>query len=63
MGELVNDQPPSKKPNLDEIYNQLLRGFGHELVNDSNAEELAARARADGHQLLAPELQEWKRVC
>ncbi|MFT4173606.1 MAG: hypothetical protein QM639_13660 [Rhodocyclaceae bacterium] len=63
MGELVNDSPISGQPNLDEIYRQLVRGFGREFVTDANAEALAERARQDGHSVLAEELHQWTQQC
>jgi hypothetical protein len=46
-----------------EIYRQLKRGLGHELVNDGNVFELIDLARLDGHQLLEQELREWQAPC
>ncbi|XHS77986.1 hypothetical protein ACFJGW_20030 [Burkholderiaceae bacterium UC74_6] len=48
---------------LDEIYRQLVRGLGHEHVNDDNVEALIRRADADGHTVLATELREWRAPC
>lgn len=48
---------------LDFIYEQLVAGVGHELVTDTNADELARRAERDGHPVLATELREWKSPC
>lgn len=48
---------------LDEVYGQLVKGFGHELVTEANADALAQRAEQDGHTVLAAELREWKAPC
>jgi len=48
---------------VDEVYRQLVRGLGHELVNDDNVDALIKRAEADGHTVLAIELREWRAPC
>ncbi|OWQ46110.1 hypothetical protein CDL60_16010 [Roseateles noduli] len=48
---------------LDSVYGQLVKGVGHEYVTEGNADELARRAEADGHPILATELREWKAPC
>ncbi|MCC7059899.1 MAG: hypothetical protein IT508_06665 [Burkholderiaceae bacterium] len=50
-------------PHIEEIYRQLKRGLGHQLVTDENAEELIRRAERDGQAVLAQELREWKFPC
>ena len=46
-----------------EIFQQLKRGRGHELVNDGNVVALIAIAHHEGHQLLEAELREWRAPC
>ena len=48
---------------LDQVYRLLLRGLGHELVNDGNVHALIKRSEADGYVLLATELREWQAPC
>ena len=48
---------------LDSVYGQLVKGVGHEFVTEDNVDELARRAEADGHPILATELREWKAPC
>jgi len=45
---------------LDSVYQNLVRGVGHEHVTDDNVEELIRRADADKHPVLAAELREWR---
>ncbi|HEY4082680.1 MAG TPA: hypothetical protein VGM81_18495 [Burkholderiaceae bacterium] len=48
---------------IDQTYRLLLRGIGHEQVNDDNVDALIKRAEADGYVLLATELREWQAPC
>jgi hypothetical protein len=48
---------------VDEIYRKLVKGVGHEFVNDENVAELIQRAEADGRSHLAAELREWQAPC
>ncbi|MBX3619095.1 MAG: hypothetical protein KF891_03765 [Rhizobacter sp.] len=48
---------------IDEIYQRLTRGLGHELVNDDNVSALIERAERDRHTVLAQELREWQAPC
>src|SRR5687768_4081295 len=43
---------------IEDIYRQLEKGLGHELVNDDNVHALIRRAEQDGHTVLAQELRE-----
>lgn len=52
-----------KTLDIETIYRELLRGVGHEHVNDDNVAALIARADADGYMLLATELREWRAPC
>lgn len=68
--ELPPDVPPFPASDtgidaddLDSVYGQLVKGVGHEFVNDRNVDELARRAEEDGHPILATELREWKAPC
>lgn len=68
--ELPSDIPPFPTSDagidaddLDSVYGQLVKGVGHEFVNERNADELARRAEQDGHPILATELREWKAPC
>jgi hypothetical protein len=48
---------------IEDIYRQLVKGLGHEHVNDGNVFELIRRAEMDGHTVLAQELREWQAPC
>ena len=48
---------------IEDIYRQLVKGLGHELVTDDNVHALIRRAEMDGHTVLATELQEWQSPC
>jgi hypothetical protein len=48
---------------IEDVYRQLVKGLGHELVNDDNVFELIRRAEMDGHTVLAQELREWQSPC
>jgi hypothetical protein len=48
---------------IDDVYRQLVKGLGHELVNDGNVFALIKRAEQDGHTVLAEELREWQAPC
>ena len=48
---------------VEHVYQQLLKGLGHELVNDGNVAALIKRADADRHTILAIELREWQAPC
>lgn len=50
-------------PTIDDIYARLVRGLGHELVNDANVFALIALAERDRHTVLATELREWQAPC
>jgi hypothetical protein len=54
---------PTRKLAINEIYAQLVRGFGHQHVDDDNVFALIAQAERDGHQILATELREWQAPC
>jgi hypothetical protein len=43
-----------------EIFHQLKKGVGRELVNEGNVAALLAIARNEGHQVLERELREWQ---
>jgi hypothetical protein len=57
----MKTEPTSTEPQ--DIYRQLKKGLGHELVTDANVFELIALAKQDGHQLLETELREWQSPC
>ena len=48
---------------IEEIYQKLVKGLGHEFVTDENVHALIQRAQADGHTVLATELHEWQSPC
>ena len=48
---------------IEDVYRQLVKGLGHEHVNDDNVEALIARAEQDGHTVLAQEMREWRSRC
>ena len=48
---------------VDHVYEQLLKGVGHELVNDDNVAALIKLADDDKHTILATELREWQAPC
>ncbi|UUX95590.1 hypothetical protein [Aquabacterium sp. J223] len=48
---------------IEDIYQALKRGLGHERVNDGNVQQLIARAREDGHQVVQALLTEWQASC
>jgi len=48
---------------IEDVYRQLLKGLGHELVNEENVDALIRRAEGDGHPVLAEELREWQAPC
>ena len=48
---------------VDDVYAQLVKGLGHELVNDDNVEALIKLAEQDKHTVLATELREWQAPC
>ena len=48
---------------VEDIYRQLVKGLGHEHVNDQNVWALIRRAEQDGHTVLATELREWQSPC
>lgn len=48
---------------LQDIYRQLEKGVGHELVNDENVEGLIQLARQHGNTLLETTLNEWRSSC
>lgn len=56
-------QSTASSEDLDNVYQQLVKGAGRELVNDDNVEALARRAEQDGHSILATELREWAAPC
>lgn len=62
MGESTTTEA-SKTLDIDAIYRELVRGVGHEHVNDDNVDALIRRADADGHTILAAELREWSAPC
>jgi hypothetical protein len=55
--------PDSATPEIQNIYRQLTKGLGHELVTDDNVFALIDLARHHGHELLARELKEWQAPC
>lgn len=57
-----NDNKPETPP-IDEIYRQLRKGLGHEHVTLANVDELLKMAEADGQQVLAEELREYRNDC
>lgn len=48
---------------VEDVYRLLLKGLGHERVNDDNVAALIRRADRDGHTVLATELREWQAPC
>ncbi|KQV48459.1 hypothetical protein ASC95_21240 [Pelomonas sp. Root1217] len=57
----VPTTPANSDPaDIDSVYDNLVKGVGHEHVSDSNVEELIRRADADKHPVLAAELREWR---
>ncbi len=48
---------------VEHVYQELLKGLGHELVNDGNVDALIKRAEQDRHPVLATELREWRAPC
>ena len=48
---------------VEQVYQQLLKGLGHELVTDGNVDALIKLAEADRHTVLATELREWQAPC
>lgn len=48
---------------IEDIYRALIRGLGHERVNDDNVFDLIRRAEEDGRKVLAQELREWQSPC
>ena len=48
---------------VDQVYAELVKGLGHELVNDDNVEALIKLAEQDKHTVLATELREWQAPC
>ena len=48
---------------IDQIYEKLTQGLGHEFVNDDNVFALVERAERDRHTVLAQELREWQSPC
>jgi hypothetical protein len=48
---------------IDQIYEKLTQGLGHEFVNDDNVFALIERAERDRHTVLAQELREWQSPC
>lgn len=45
---------------VEDVYQLLLKGLGHELVTEDNVDALIRRAEGDGHPVLAEELREWQ---
>ncbi|MET0348415.1 MAG: hypothetical protein ABW067_01390 [Rhizobacter sp.] len=45
---------------IEDIYRQLLKGVGHELVTEHNVFALIRRAEMDKHPVLVEELREWR---
>lgn len=60
---LHNPSNPIDPDDLDQVFDELKRGFGHEHVNDANVDALIARAHEAGRRLLEKELREWKSRC
>jgi hypothetical protein len=60
---LHNPVPAANPDNLDEVFDELKRGFGHEHVNDRNVDALIERAQQAGSKVLEQELREWKAKC
>ncbi|HRO58417.1 MAG TPA: hypothetical protein PK177_04505 [Burkholderiaceae bacterium] len=56
-----NDAPRAQE--IEEIYRALVKGLGHERVNDDNVFALIRRAEADGQTVLAQTLREWQAPC
>jgi hypothetical protein len=48
---------------IEDVYRQLVKGLGHEHVNDDNVFALIDRAEQDGHTMLAQQLREWQSPC
>jgi len=48
---------------VEDVYRKLVKGLGHERVNDGNVDALIRRAVQDGHTVLAIELREWQATC
>lgn len=48
---------------VEDVYQLLLKGIGHELVTEDNVDALIRRAKGDGHPVLAEELREWRAPC
>jgi hypothetical protein len=57
----VSTQPSAD--DIETIYRRLIRGLGHELVNDDNVAALIKRALQDEHTVLVQELREWQMPC
>ncbi len=45
---------------IEDVYQQLLKGIGHEHVTEHNVFALIKRAEQDGHPVLVEELREWR---
>ncbi|WP_077033966.1 hypothetical protein [Pelomonas sp. KK5] len=58
----TSDQKPSK-PSIEEIFQLLRRGMGHEHVDLGNVDELLQMAQLHDYQVLAQELREYKADC
>lgn len=56
-------QLPRPSHSLDDIYRKLKAGLGHELVDDSNVDELIQMASRQGNETLETILREWKAEC
>ena len=54
---------PSNADHIETIYRRLIRGLGHELVNDGNVAALIKRALQDEHTVLVQELRGWQMPC
>ena len=48
---------------IEDVYQLLLKGVGHELVTEQNVDALIRRAEGEGHPVLAEELREWIAPC
>jgi len=48
---------------IEDVYQLLLKGLGHELVTEDNVDALIRRAEGEGHPVLAEELREWQAPC
>ena len=53
-------QANPQNPNLDEIFDLLTRGLGHEHVNDDNVQALIDRAERGNAPQVAQQLQQQK---